>query len=443
MAVRGGVVETFLEGPPNPLRVAGEKLRCPIRVELSSAAARLKVNGTTHELKPGEYTPWIALGFPMGLGLKLKGICKFRLLSTRPEFRLYASPINIDPVSPVMPISHPNIFSVFLAKLCGRFATLGLAEDTWAVNEGVLDDDAFLEQAWTFHAEREAMLEAMIDRTRQGVVCCVFDGTDRIQHMFTRFVDDDHPAVKNELDRVRYHRVIEDTYVKADASVGKALAKLDLDDDSNLVLVLSDHGFKSFRRGVNLNAWLWKNGYLTLDKGRSSSGAWLEGVDWSQTRAYALGLGGIFINVRGRERCGIVAREEAAALAGEIADRLNQLIDPATGEQAIRHAEPTRLLYQGPYIENAPEILVGYNVPCRASWDGAKGVVSDIVFSDNTKAWSGDHCIDPELVPGVLFSSRPLPGAEKTPSIVDIAPTLLDLFGITPPRHMDGKSLVS
>ena len=378
----------------------------------------------------------------MGLGMKLRGICRFRLLSLEPEVKLYMTPVQIDPESPVLPISHPRFFATFLSKLCGRFATLGLAEDTWALNEGVLDEDAFLEQAWSNHKEREAMFFAMLGRTRRGLITCVFDGTDRIQHMFMRYADDGHPAADGDADRVaRYRTVIDDTYRKMDEMVGRALAEVDPEDPHNLVAVLSDHGFKSFRRGVNLNAWLLDNGYLFLKDGRDRSGDWFEGVDWPRTRAFALGLGGIFLNIKGREAEGAVAPEDAAALADELAEKLAQLVDPTTGDTAVRKAYPAHSLYRGPYADQAPDVIVGYRAGWRVSWDGARGVAGGAVFEDNTKAWSGDHCIDPELVPGVIIANRPLGVEGSSRRIVDIAPTVLDLFGIPAPRYMDGVSL--
>jgi predicted AlkP superfamily phosphohydrolase/phosphomutase len=355
--------------------------------------------------------------------------------------RLYLSPVQIDPENPVLPISHPRFFATFLSKLCGRYSTLGLAEDTWALNEGVLDEDAFLEQAWSNHAEREAMFFAMLSRTPRGLITCVFDGSDRIQHMFMRYLDDDHPARDLDPQRARRYRgVIEDTYRRMDELVGRVMAEVDPEDPENLVVVLSDHGFQTFRRGVNINAWLLENGYLTLEPGRTASGEWFDGVDWSRTLAYSLGLGGLFINMAGREGRGIVPPEQAPALADELALRLESLVDPDLRQRAVRKAYPAHRLYRGPYADQAPDVIIGYRRGWRISWEGARGIAGGPVFSDNTKAWSGDHCIDPELVPGVLIANRAL-GGDRQPHIMDLAPTLLDLFGVPAPRHVEGVSL--
>jgi predicted AlkP superfamily phosphohydrolase/phosphomutase len=204
------------------------------------------------------------------------------------------------------------------------------------------------------------------------------------------------------------------------------------------LFIMSDHGFKPFRRGVNINSWLFANGYLALKDGADRSGEWFKGVDWARTRAYALGLGGIYINQKGREAQGTVAAEaEAKSLRAELASKLGGLKDGASGPTAINKIYDKDEIYVGPYKDNAPDLIVGYNSGYRASWDGVTGTV----FEDNVKAWSGDHCIDPPCVPGVLFSNLKL--AAPSPSIMDVAPTVLELFGLRPPAHMDGASLLA
>lgn len=436
-------IDTALEGPPNPIRKKPEPVKIAMSIDIhrDKKSATLLLGREKVKLEVGKYTDWVQAAFPLGLGLKMRGICRLRLLSLDP-FRLYVSPVNIDPARPILPISHPQIFSVFLSKLIGRFSTLGLAEDTWALNEHVLDEDAFLEQAWSNHEEREAMFFEMLRRTPKGVLTCVFDGTDRIQHMFMRYLDDGHPARKHDEHGERYKNVIADTYARMDKMVGKVLDTVDINDPETLFIVLSDHGFKTFRRGVNLNSWLYQNGYLALEEGRTETGEWFRGVDWKNTKAFALGLGGIFLNVKGREGHGCVEPgEEANNLADEIADKLSGLEDTEVGAVGIQKVYASHRIYRGPYAEDAPDLIVGYAAGWRASWDGVRGIVNDVVFDDNTKAWSGDHCIDPELVPGVLISNQKLAPESGEPAISDLAPTVLELFGVPAPRHMDGKSL--
>jgi predicted AlkP superfamily phosphohydrolase/phosphomutase len=219
--------------------------------------------------------------------------------------------------------------------------------------------------------------------------------------------------------------------------VGEVLEKL---QDGDMLMVLSDHGFTSFRRGVNLNAWLLENGYLKLKEGADGGAEWLRDVDWSQTKAYALGLAGLFVNQKGRESQGIVEPgDEAQKVKDEIISRLDGLRDEEKSARGIRKVFDTPQLYQGPYVGEAPDLLVGYDHGYRASWDCATGVVSGPVFEDNTKAWSGDHTVDPRLVPGVLFCNHAIDAED--PGLIDMAPTILRLFGHRPPPHMDGRPL--
>jgi predicted AlkP superfamily phosphohydrolase/phosphomutase len=220
-----------------------------------------------------------------------------------------------------------------------------------------------------------------------------------------------------------------------DKLIGRVLEKIDGD---TLLLVISDHGFKSFARCMNLNAWLHQNGYLALKDNKSESGDWFEDVDWSGTRAYTMGLNGLYLNIKGREKQGIVDPADAEALKKELQQKLNGLKDPASGTVGITGVFITGNVYSGPYSENAPDLLVGYGAGYRASWDSVLGKVTGQVFEDNLKAWSGDHCIDPRLVPGVLFSSHKF--VEDKPHIADVAPTILSLFGLPLPSHFDGKA---
>jgi predicted AlkP superfamily phosphohydrolase/phosphomutase len=437
VTVAGGRVATALAGPPNPLRADGAPLSLPLTVQLQpDGGAELRLGPERVVLTPGRLSDWVPVAFPLGLGLKLRGMCRFRLGAADP-FQLYASAIHLDPGQPALPLSHPFIFSVFLAKLCGRYATLGLAEDTWALSEGALDEAGFLEQLRAYEAEREALFFEVLKRTRRGVLTFVFDGTDRVQHMFMRRLPAPGTAPVDAA-----AGAIEATYRRMDALLGRVMDEVDVADPRNVLVVVSDHGFKPFTRQVNLNAWLRAAGYLTLADG-AAGGEWLAGVDWARTRAFSLGLAGIYLNVRGREAKGIVEPGAAARdLADEIAGKLRGLVDAEEGGVAIRDAYPTHRRYHGPYAEDGPDVLVGYAAGWRASWQGARGIVAGPVCAPNDKAWSGDHCIDPDLVPGVLFASQPLGDDGADPSITDLAPTLLDYFGVAAPAHMDGRSLL-
>jgi predicted AlkP superfamily phosphohydrolase/phosphomutase len=394
------------------------------------------VSGQSHVLEVGKLSDWITLTFPAAPFVKVSGVCRMAVTEMGEHVSLYVTPINLDPEKPAMPISHPGYYASYLAKTVGSYSTLGLAEDTWALNEGVIDDGTFLKQTYDIDAERERMFFAGLDKLRRGSLVCVFDATDRIQHMFWRYLDPTHPAGRGR-ETAEHRDAIEQLYRHNDALVGRVMARL---QEGDVLMVLSDHGFNSFRRGVNLNAWLHANGYLTLKPGKDGSAEWLRDVDWSSTRAYALGLTGLFLNIRGREGEGIVEPREAAALRSELAGRLTGLQDEQLGVTGITEAFVTASLYSGPDLENAPDLLIGYSPGYRTSWDCATGVVSGPVFEDNLKAWSGDHCIDPRQVPGVLFCNRPIDAAD--PALIDIAPTALHLFGVQPPPYMEGKVLM-
>jgi predicted AlkP superfamily phosphohydrolase/phosphomutase len=428
--------EASLEGPPNSFVDGTPTLTVPLSIRADRDGVRLELNGESHALALGTMSGWIAVTFPAAPLVTVRGICRMLVTEVGEHVSIYVTPINIDPESPAMPISHPSYYATYLANKIGPYSTLGLAEDTWALNEGVIDEGAFLRQAYDIDAERERMFFAGLEQLRQGSLVCVFDATDRIQHMFWRYLDPTHPAGQGR-ETAEHRNAIEELYIHNDALVGRALARL---NDGDVLMVLSDHGFTSFRRGVNLNSWLHANGYLALKPGADGSAEWLRDVDWSRTRAYALGLTGLFINVKGREAQGIVEPGEGVArLKQELIARLSGLSDDARDAVGITEAFDTKALYAGPYLENAPDLLIGYNAGYRTSWDGATGVVSGPVFEDNLKAWSGDHCIDPRQVPGVLFCNRPIDAAN--PALIDIAPTALHLFGIKPPAYMEGSVL--
>ena len=422
-----------------PFTVHGEELRAqlpgpegtfiPFCLKPASVSdeRKLEIQGQSFLLRTGEYTPWVRLRFPGGRFRKIWGVARFLLTGTHPNAQLYVTPIEIDPANPALPISHPRYYSAYLAKLFGTFATLGMAEDTWALNEGAIDRQAFLQQAKLIQAERELMFFNALKTTRRGVVACVFDTTDRVQHMFYSCMDSDSP----------HAMVIEDLYRDMDRLVGQTMEQM---DDSTALFVLSDHGFSSFRRGVNLNSWLERNGYLVRKPDANRESAYLDGIDWSQTRAYTFGLSGLYLNRQGREAKGIVAAAQVAGLKAELIAKLTNLMDEELQQVAIQTVYDSEVVYKGPYLDAGPDLIPGYAAGYRASWSAAVGAVTSHVFEENTKCWSGDHCVDPILVPGVLFANRPFHADD--PGIEDLAPTVLQLFGIAPPAWMEGKPLI-
>ena len=439
LAVDGGTAGASITGPDNPVREGGGAIELPIEVRPAEEGpgATLTIGGATYDLERRTYTPWIPLGFRAAPGVTVHGIVRFYLLESAPHVKLYMTPINIDPDRPALPVSHPFTYAVYLSKTQGRYATLGLAEDTSALNEGVVDEDAFLDLTWQIHEERERMFFDALEKTARGAVVCVFDVTDRLQHMFFRHLDERHPANRGR-DTSRHRDAIRTLYKRMDDLVGRTLARL---DDEDVLIVMSDHGFKPYRRSVNLNSWLYTHGFLALRNGGPTGADMFADVDWSKTKAYAVGFGGIYLNLAGREARGIVAPgAEAAEVKRSIRDGLKELYDEEEETHPVREVYDATEVYSGPYVADAPDLIVGCRPGHRVGWLSVTGGVSEDELEDNTRPWSGDHNFNPPDVPGMLFCNRRI--AAASPGICDIGPTVLDLFGVPVPPHCDGASLL-
>src|SRR6266700_4773371 len=253
-------------------------------------------------------------------------MCRFYLKQAHPRFQLYVSPINIDPADPALPISTPSSYSRFLTDEAGEFHTQGIAEDTKALSDGMLDDNEYLQQARTVLAEHRRIFDAQFPKFHEGVFFFYFSSLDLNSHMFWRLMDPKHPGYDAGL-AAPHGSAIADFYQQIDQVLGEVLPKL---DEHTTLLVLSDHGFAPYYRSFNLNTWLLNNGYIKMKSDAPpDSSQPLAGVDWSQTRAYGLGLNGLYVNLRGRERNGIVqSGAEADALIRELKEKLLNVKDP-------------------------------------------------------------------------------------------------------------------
>jgi predicted AlkP superfamily phosphohydrolase/phosphomutase len=283
------------------------------------------------------------------------------------------------------------------------------------------------------------MLHRELDRLDRGLLFCLFDTPDRLQHMFWRVREPDPPANVGR-PVAEWAGVIEAHYRECDAVVGRALARA---DERTLVVVLSDHGFTSFQRGVHLNTWLHDHGFLALAPGVApgdDAGDLLRHVDWGRTKAYALGLGSIYLNRRGREAQGVVGAADAAAVGRQIADGLTGLRDGVRGRTAVAGVSAREDVYAGPYTAEAPDLVVRFAPGYRVSWGTALGAVPGGHFEDNDRRWGGDHIVDPARVPGVLFMNRPFDGADAR--LLDLAPTILAALGVPKGPAMEGRSLL-
>jgi predicted AlkP superfamily phosphohydrolase/phosphomutase len=439
--VVGDRIEARLHGPMNSFRKDNPELTIPYTVDRDTAepVARFAIQGQQFILRVGEWSPWIRVTFTFVPGLEsITGICRFYLKQVRPQFDLYVSPVNIDPANPALPLSTPQDYTRDLVRDVGPFYTQGIAEDTKASTSGVFNDDEYLQQAQIVFEDQRRLFLHELARFRTGLFFYYFSSIDLNSHMFWRANDQKSPAYNAQL-AAKHGHVIEDYYHEMDAMLGEALKAADAD---TTVLVVSDHGFAPFRRSFNLNTWLVENGYLIL-RGGAQPGPGLNifaDADWSKTRAYGLGLNGLYVNLRGREKNGIVnPGAETDALQVEIAAKLEAVRDPKDGQLVITRVDRAFAAYSGSATALAPDIIVGYNRGFRVGWDSVLGGIPANVLEDNAEPWSGDHCIDYTLVPGVVLSNRKIQAAR--PSLIDIAPTILADFGIARPSTMEGHNI--
>jgi predicted AlkP superfamily phosphohydrolase/phosphomutase len=439
----GGNVETAVIGPRHPKTGADLKFDIKISIDEPQRSITIRSAGEPREitLHEGEWSDWLRVKFKLGLLQTVAGHLRFYLIRTGPGFELYASPVNFDVDAPLFPISHPADYAGDLARVVGLYHTTGMVEDHTALNNERIGEAAFLDQCETAWEEREAMMMSELERHDRGLFYCLFDTPDRVQHLFWRFREPDHPANRGRAPQPEFERVIEDQYRRGDRIVGQAL---ELADDETLVIALSDHGFGSFRRGVNLNTLLHEHGFLSLKPGVKpghDAGDLLKEVAWGETKAYALGLSGIYLNLQGREGQGSARPEDAEAIKAAIAKALTGLKDPVTGEVAIRNVRTRESAFSGPLVDEAPDLLVDFAPGYRISFGSSLGGIPEELIEDNTKKWSGDHIIDPSLIPGVLFMNRPFRGEDAR--LTDMAPTILDYLGVPKGQEMEGSSLLS
>jgi predicted AlkP superfamily phosphohydrolase/phosphomutase len=416
------------------------------------SSVTIEVEGQAQTLRKGEWSDWTVIQFPVNWlvdrARPLRGIARWNVLSIQPELKLYLMPLNFHPETQPIPFSYPVSFAAQLAGRLGMFKTLGWVDDTWTLPTGLVSDEFFLDDMNRTADDFEKMMETQLASGSDRLYIQVFDFTDRIGHMFWRYLDPGHPFHDPGHDP-RHVSLMQEEMLKAyqrmDQIVGKAWK---LAGPDALFIVLSDHGFGSFRRGMNYNSWLVDHGYMTVvgDAGETKTlkdlfetRLFFEKVDWSRTKAYAMGLGGIYINLAGRETKGSVQPgEEYDRVREEIIAGLEASIDPATGERPVTKVYRREEMYSGFDATLIPDLRVGNNLGYRIGWQTALGQVPRNVYEDNLKAWSGDHCsVDPELVKGILFVNRKL--TRSDPAIIDVMPTVLKEMGITIPGDVDGR----
>ncbi len=425
-------------GPSNSLL----KVPVPITIELrvhrdrDANVAVLEIQGRRIVLKAGEWSRWTRLNFEISMPARLpsggvSGICRFFLQEVGPNFRLYVSPVNMDPASPAQKISEPPRFVKDLSAKLGPFYTTGFQEDHKARTNGIFGDDEYIRQAGMVLEERLALFEQALNDYEDGMLFFYFSSSDLQSHMFWWDSDEEHP-VRSGSEAKKFFEHVKKLYSKLDAVLGEMI---DRHGSTATVIVMSDHGFGNFGRQFNLNSWLRDWGYL----GPPECTSIMKDVDWSRTTAYGLGINGLYLNMKGRERDGLVEPgEEREVLLQEIIARLEAVTD-IDGKRVIRGVHRSDRIYHGNATALAPDLIIGYYRGYRASWATCLGDLTSEVLLDNDSAWSADHCADALEVPGVLFSNRTIVG--KSPSLVDLAPTILAEFGLKTPSVMVGKNL--
>jgi predicted AlkP superfamily phosphohydrolase/phosphomutase len=434
--------EGTLYGPDNPFMVKRQKLTrdFAVHVDPKEPVVRLVVGDEERVLEVGEWSDWVSVEFEMMPTQTLTAIARFYLRSIEPEVEIYVSPLQIDPTNPAMPISTPVDFAATLAGVTEGFYTQGMPEDTKTLSEGVFDVDEFLAQADIAGEEIFEQFKWVLGTFEGDFLFYYFGNLDQVSHMMFRAMDPDHPGYDPETDPA-YRDVVEGMYEEFDAIAGYALDHI---DPGVRLIVMSDHGFASWRRAFHLNTWLIDNGFMALRDDSKMSGTNIyNNVDWSRTQAYGLGLNGLYINLEGREKNGVVAPGDRERVMEELTRQLLATVDPATGGPAVTRIYKREEYYlDGGYRDLGPDIQVGYAKGTRCSFESAIGDLTDEVFSDNTDLWSGDHCMDHTTVPGVLFTNGPLTLPAK--SLKDLNRSILAEFGIESeiPVH-EGVSITS
>jgi len=472
----GNKAETIIYGPRNKLykRPPGE-INLPLTLEIVHSTAsrngiippappllkegtnegetkklpnllKIETSGQTQVLKEGEWSDWFVLKFSFNPFVKMYGIARFHVISIEP-LKLYLSPISFHPERPPLPISHPDHYAGDIARKIGLYKTLGWAIDTWALNEERIDEDVFLEDTDFTVSKEIELLKGFLEKWDTQLYIQLFEFTDRIQHMFWRFREEDHPAFDKEKAK-KYKDVIFEYYKKMDEIVGLVMEKM---DNKTILFVCSDHGFNSFKKAVNYNTWLVKNGYMTLTAEGDTKEKTLEdlfgrgqfwpNVDWYNTKAYALGLGDIYINLQGREIYGSVRPgRQYEKLRDDIKQKLEAWIDDENDQKPVRRVYKREEVYKGFDHNLVPDLIVANNNGYRVSWQTSLGGIPREILEDNKKNWSADHCsLDPEITKGIFLSNLKFDMNEA--NIVDIFPTVLQLLNIPIPGDIDGRVL--
>ncbi|MCP4645650.1 MAG: hypothetical protein GY851_34715 [bacterium] len=442
----GDVATAMVPGARDPRkkssREPGAYVETPVKVTADRAGKRLKIEaaGATLDLAEGAWSEWVRYAFEITPKFTVHAISRFFVAEVGEQVRLYMACLQFDPKDPYIPYSEPKSYSAELADKYGLKKTIGWAFDTHALRQDALTEDGFLQDVERTMAWREQLTLDELDRDDFDLIISAWTATDRVGHMFWRFRDKEHAMYDAALAE-KYGRALEGTYEKMDEVVGKVSQRL---KEGDLLIILSDHGFGTYRIGFNVNTWLVRNGYAVLEgqtDPETAVGAkgWLFDFDWAKSRAYAIGLSSMYVNVQGREGKGIVPPGEADALIAELKEKLLAVTHPETGDKVF-DAIYTRADFSGEAIDAAPDIVFGYAKGYQNTKSTAKGSVPADLFETCKDKWSGEHAAsDMASTPGILFANRAL--TKDSPAIQDLGVTTLAFFGIEPPSDYEGAAI--
>jgi predicted AlkP superfamily phosphohydrolase/phosphomutase len=447
--LKDNVVDTEVEGPADPTQKNFARISIPLRFELDREKNQVKISlqGQEERVQERQWSRWFAFTFKINSFLRIRGVGRFYILETFPELKIYLCPINFDPRDPPVPLSSPKGFSGELAQALGMYKTLGWVHDTWSLNEEKVDEQVFLEDLFETVDRQAAQLDHELRTDPAACTVAVFTATDSVSHVFYRLIDPQHPRYDARLAQ-KYGDAILQVYRKMDGIVGRVMQLM---DPAACLIVVSDHGFHSWRKGFNTNTWLVENGFMKL-KGSNdrakvlddlfSQGSFFPNVDWERTQAYALGLGQIYVNLKGREKYGIVNRNspEYESIRDRIILALKNFVDPDNGERVVQNVYKAEEIFQGAHTGHASDLQLSFRPGYRTSWQTSLGAVPAGIVVANLKKWSGDHCAsDASDTQGIFFCNRrPVTGEL---SILDIAPTALKYFDAPVSAEIDGKAV--
>jgi predicted AlkP superfamily phosphohydrolase/phosphomutase len=450
LELNGNRAAAAIDGPVNQSSKVYRRVSVPVAFTVAPDRNTVTISLGSRDQTLGErqWSGWFRVHFRMTPFLSVPAICRFYVLQVTPDLRLYMSPLNIDPDSPALPISSPNGYAAEIARKHGLMKTVGWWHDTWALNEEKIDEGVFLDDLFRTSQTLEDVTLDELKNDPPSLLVSVFTSTDSVSHMFYRLIDPQHPRYDPELAK-QYGDAILRVYERMDETIGKVEQAM---KPNGLLIIVSDHGFHTWRKGFNTNTWLVENGYMTLKNPNAKEsnynlaelfgqGSFFPNVDWSHTRAYALGLGQIYLNLRGREKYGVVAPgAEADQILQEMRTRVLAFRDPDTNEPVIQNVYLGREIFHGARMASAPDLQLDFRDGYRTSWQTSLGAIPEGIVVANLKKWSGDHCAsDPSDTQGIFFSNRRL--ETPYPSIQDIAPTVLHLMGVAPPDALDGRAL--